>query len=75
MRPLNYFDLAVAQAVSRRLLATATAQIRPLIKSCGICGGQSGTGAGILGVLRFLLPIIHSTDCSTAITMCHPGLI
>jgi hypothetical protein len=25
--------------------------------SCGICGGQSGTGAGFLRVLRFPLPI------------------
>jgi hypothetical protein len=25
--------------------------------SCGICGGQSGTGAGFLQVLRFPLPI------------------
>jgi hypothetical protein len=26
--------------------------------SGGICGGQSGTGAGFLGVLRFPLPIL-----------------
>jgi hypothetical protein len=38
---------AVAQAVSCWLL-TAAAQV---------CGGQSGTGAGFLRVLRFLLPI------------------
>jgi hypothetical protein len=25
--------------------------------SCGICGGQSGAGAGFLQVLRFPLPI------------------
>jgi hypothetical protein len=28
------------------------------IRSCGICGGQSGTGAGFLRVLRFPLPAI-----------------
>jgi hypothetical protein len=39
---------AVAQADSRRL------------KSCGICGEQSGTGAGFLPVLRFLLPLLSS---------------
>jgi hypothetical protein len=27
-------------------------------RSCGICGGQSDTGAGFLRVLRFLLPIL-----------------
>jgi hypothetical protein len=28
-----------------------------MLKSCGICGGQSGAGAGFLRVLRFPLPI------------------
>jgi hypothetical protein len=36
--------MAVAQAVSRRLPAAA-ALVRAWAKSCGICGGQSGTGA------------------------------
>jgi hypothetical protein len=44
---------AVAQAVSRRL-PTAAARVR----SCGICGGQSGTVVGLLRVLRFPLPSI-----------------
>jgi hypothetical protein len=44
---------AVAQAVSRRL-PTAAARVR----SCGSCGGQSGTGAGFLRVLRFPLTIL-----------------
>jgi hypothetical protein len=38
---------AIAQAVSR-WLPTAAAQVRSQVKSCGICGGQSGTGAGFL---------------------------
>jgi hypothetical protein len=47
---------AVAQAVSC-WLPTAAAQVR-VRTACGVCGGQIGTGAGFLCVLRFPLPII-----------------
>jgi hypothetical protein len=36
-------------------------------KICGICRGQSGTGEGLLRILRFPLPIINSAYCSTII--------
>jgi hypothetical protein len=47
---------AVAQAVSR-CLPTAAARVR-VRAACGVCGSQSGTGAGFLRVLQFPLPII-----------------
>jgi hypothetical protein len=47
---------AIAQAVSR-WLPTAAAWIRAWVWSCGICGGQSGTGEGFLQELQFPLPI------------------
>jgi hypothetical protein len=43
---------AIAQVVSY-WLPTAAARVW----LCGICGGQSGAGAGFLRVLRFPLPI------------------
>jgi hypothetical protein len=48
---------AIAQAISH-WLPTAAAQVRSQVRSCKICGGQSGTGAGFLRVLRFPLPIL-----------------
>jgi hypothetical protein len=48
---------AIAQAVSR-LLHTATARVRAHVRSCGVFGGQSGTGEGFLLVFRFPLPIL-----------------
>jgi hypothetical protein len=47
---------AIAQAVSRSL-PTAAARVPTRVWSCGICGGQSGAGAGFLRVLLFFLPI------------------
>jgi hypothetical protein len=52
----GYEGSAIAQAVSR-WLPTAAARIRSRVWSSGICGGQSGAGAGFLRVLRFPLPI------------------
>jgi hypothetical protein len=41
----------------RRWFPTAAARVR-VRAACGVCGGQSGAGAGFLRVLRFPLPII-----------------
>jgi hypothetical protein len=47
---------AIAGAVSR-WLPTAVARVQAWVWSCGICGGQCGTGEGFLRVPRFPLPI------------------
>jgi hypothetical protein len=65
---------AVAQVVSPWPPAAA-ARVGPWVKSCGICGGQSGTRIGFIRVHRFPLPLIHSTNCPTVITIYHPELV
>jgi hypothetical protein len=50
-------NLIVVQPVSRRL-PTAEARVRAHVRSCWICGGQSGTGIGFLRLFRFPLPIL-----------------
>jgi hypothetical protein len=58
-----FISRAVAQAVSR-WLPTAAARVR-FRAGCGVCGGQCGTGAGFLRVLRFPLPIIPQISPSS----------
>jgi hypothetical protein len=53
----RFVKLSENQAVNRRL-PTAAARVRSQVTSCGIYGGQSVAGAGIVWVLRFLLPIL-----------------
>jgi hypothetical protein len=48
----------ITQAVSR-WFPTAGAWVRARVKSCGICGGESGTEAGFQRVFRFPLPIFN----------------
>jgi hypothetical protein len=58
---------AIAQAVSR-WLPTVAARVRAQVRLCGICGGQSGAGAGFLPVFRFsLIPPTASHSSSSII--------
>jgi hypothetical protein len=64
-RTVNRADgRAVSQAVSL-WLPTAAARVRVWV-ACGVCGGQSGTGAGFLRVFRFPLPIIPQISPSSS---------
>jgi hypothetical protein len=65
----------IARAVSRRL-PTAAARVRERVRSCGICGGQSGTAAGFLRVLNFPLPSIPPiAPHSSSSIHHHAGLV
>jgi hypothetical protein len=55
---------AIAEAVSR-WLPTAAALVQSRVWSSGICGGQSGVGAGFLRELRFPLPFIQPNSPSS----------
>jgi hypothetical protein len=57
---LQFQGRDIAQAVSRRL-STVAARVRARVRSCGVCGGQSGTEAGFFRVLWLPLPILIPT--------------
>jgi hypothetical protein len=65
---------AIAQAVSR-WLPTAAARVRTWVRSCGICGGQSGAGTVFLKSTSVSPANSHSTDCSTIIIVYQLGLV
>jgi hypothetical protein len=49
------------------MLLNATASVRAQVRSCGICGGQSNTGANFFRVLWFPLPIPPTAPHSSSI--------
>jgi hypothetical protein len=61
---INGSGRAKAEAVSR-WLPIAAARVQSRVWSSGICGGQSGAGAGLLRVLRFPLPLIPTNSPSS----------
>jgi hypothetical protein len=54
------FGRAIAQPVSRRL-PTSEARFRSWVSSCGICGGQRGTGTGFSTSTSVFPCQFHST--------------
>jgi hypothetical protein len=59
-----YLGRAIAEAVSH-WLSTVAAWVQSRVWSSGICGGQSGVGAGFVRVLRFPLPFIPPNSPSS----------
>jgi hypothetical protein len=64
---------ALAQVVSHRF-PTAAARVRAQVTSCGICGGQSDTGACFLRVLLFPLPVTPPIDPHSSPSIIIRGL-
>jgi hypothetical protein len=60
---------------SSHWLPTATARVQSRVWSSGICGGQSGAGAGFLRVLRFplLMFIPPNSPASQSLGACIIG--
>jgi hypothetical protein len=59
----------IAWVVSR-WLSTAVARFRARVRSCGICGGQSGIAPS-----ASFSSVNHSTNCSTVIIIIHHPLL
>jgi hypothetical protein len=66
---VGQFGRAVARAVSHRPL-TAEARVRIRVSSCGICGGQNGTGTGFSPSFSVFLCQYYSIIPLDA----HPGM-
>jgi hypothetical protein len=54
----NRSSASIASVLVSRRLPTTAGQFHSQVKSCGICGGQSGNGSGFLRVLRLPLTIL-----------------
>jgi hypothetical protein len=61
-------------AVSYRIHKAAVA-VRAQVKSCGICGGQIDTEAGLFCSTSVSPASSHSTDCCTLIFIDHPEVV
>jgi hypothetical protein len=59
---------AKAQNISRRL-PVAVARVRSQFRSCGVCGGRSGTRTDFLRVFRFPLPILIAPNAPYSSTI------
>jgi hypothetical protein len=59
---MSMYGRAIAEAVSRWLPTEAT-RVQSRVWSSGICGGQSGVGAGF-SLSTSVSPAIHSTEFS-----------
>jgi hypothetical protein len=55
MKDLEGSDRSLIRVLSSY---SAADRVRSQVRSCGICGGESGTGADFIRVFRFPLPFL-----------------
>jgi hypothetical protein len=65
---LSIANGSIAQAVSRLISISAT-RVRSQLKSCRICGGQSGARAVLLQVLQLPLPVFIPPTASHSLVV------
>jgi hypothetical protein len=65
----------IDKAVPYLRLPTTVARVRPQVMSNGIRGRKSRTGAGLLLVLQFFLPIIIPLTAPHSLSPYHHGYI
>jgi hypothetical protein len=72
-------SLYYPRKINTAYLLSKYTKIKRKSRTCGMCGGQSGTGSGLLRVFRFPLPIlitptaplVHTRLSTAAGTICQ----
>jgi alpha-glucuronidase len=62
---LSYLSISLNRHVVTTAFPFTAARAPPQVSSCGICGGQSDTGAGFLRLLLFFHRLLHTHHLSS----------